>query len=72
MKSLFKRLNVSGHFEDFKHHAESHRNNKRLRSRKERRKLNEHQKDMVSSESRAQGEMEEKIRPCAKKKDENV
>lgn len=41
MKSLFKKLDVSGHFKDFKHHAISYRNNKKIRSRKERRMLNE-------------------------------
>ena len=41
MRSLFKRLDVSGHFKDFKHHAVSYRNNKKIRSRKERRILRE-------------------------------
>ena len=42
MKSLFKKLDVSGHFKDFKHHAVSYRNNKKIRSRKERRMLKNH------------------------------
>lgn len=41
MKSFFKKLDVSGHFKDFKHHAVSYRNNKKIRSRKERRMLKE-------------------------------
>lgn len=41
MKSLFKRFNTSGHFKDFKHHAVSYRNNKKIRARKERRMLKE-------------------------------
>lgn len=41
MKSLFKKLDVSGHFKDFKHHAASYRNNKKIRARKERRMLKE-------------------------------
>ena len=41
MKSLFKRLNTSGHFKDFKHHAVSYRNNKKIRAKKERRILKE-------------------------------
>lgn len=43
MKSLFKKLDVSGYFKDFKHHAVSYRKNKKIRSRKERRMLNEAQ-----------------------------
>lgn len=43
MKSLFKRLDTSGHFPDFKHTAKGQRNNKKIRSRKERRMLNETQ-----------------------------
>ena len=43
MKSLFKKLDVSGHFKDFKHHAVSYRNNKKIRARKERRMLKEEQ-----------------------------
>lgn len=39
MKSLFKRLNTSGHFPDFKHTAKGQRDNKKIRSRKERRKM---------------------------------
>ena len=41
MKSLFKRLDTSGHFPDFKHTAKGQRDNKKIRSRKERRMLKE-------------------------------
>ena len=41
VRSLFKKLDVSGHFKDFKHHAVSYRNNKKIRARKERRMLKE-------------------------------
>ena len=41
MKSLFKRLNTSGHFPDFKHTAKGQRDNKKIRARKERRMLKE-------------------------------
>ncbi len=39
MKSLFKRLDTSGHFSDFKHKAKSWRDDKKIRARKERRML---------------------------------
>ncbi len=41
MKSLFKRLDTSGHFSDFFHKAKSQRDNKKIRARKERRMLKE-------------------------------
>lgn len=41
MKSLFKRLDTSSHFPDFKHTAKGQRDNKKIRSRKERRMLKE-------------------------------
>ena len=40
MKSLFKRFDTSGHFPDFKHTAKGQRDNKKIRSKKERRILN--------------------------------
>ena len=43
MKSLFKRLDTSGHFPDFFHKAKSQRDNKKIRARKERRMLKEEQ-----------------------------
>ena len=43
MKSLFKRLDTSGHFPDFKHTAKGQRDNKKIRARKERRILKEEQ-----------------------------
>ena len=43
MKSLFKRLDTSGHFPDFKHTAKGQRDNKKIRARKERRILKERQ-----------------------------
>lgn len=43
MKSLFKKLDVSGHFKDYKHRASSYRKNKKIRARKERRMLKEEQ-----------------------------
>ena len=43
MKSLFKRLDTSGHFPDFKHTAKGQRDNKKIRARKERKMLKEEQ-----------------------------
>ena len=43
MKSLFKRLDTSGHFPDFKHTAKGQGDNKKIRARKERRILKERQ-----------------------------
>lgn len=43
MRSLFKRLDTNGHFPDFKHTAKGQRDNKKIRSRKERRMLKERQ-----------------------------
>lgn len=40
MKSLFKHFDTSGHFPDFKHTAKGQRDNKKIRTRKERRILN--------------------------------
>lgn len=40
MKAYFKKLDVRGHFPDFKHKAQSQRDNKKIAARKERRKLN--------------------------------
>ena len=41
MKALFKRLDTSGHFPDFKHTAKGQRDNKKIRARKERKMLKE-------------------------------
>ena len=49
MKSLFKRLNTSGHFPDFKHTAKGQRDNKKIRARKERKMLKE-EHDALSKE----------------------
>lgn len=43
MKAFFKRLDTSGHFPDFKHTAKGQRDNKKIRSRKERRILKKRQ-----------------------------
>lgn len=39
-KGLYKKLKTSGHFRDFFHRASSLRNDKKIRSRLERRRLN--------------------------------
>ena len=41
MRSLFKKLDTSGHFPDFKHTAKGQRGNKKIRAKKERKMLNE-------------------------------
>ena len=48
MKSLFKRLDTSGHFPDFKHTAKGQRDNKKIRARKERRMLKEQEAEPLS------------------------
>jgi len=41
LKSYFKKLDVRGHFPDFKHKAKSNKENKKIAAKKERRKLND-------------------------------
>lgn len=47
MKASFKKLKTSSHFSDFWHKAKSWRLNKKIRARKERRILNEENKDDI-------------------------
>ena len=51
MKSLYKKLDTSGHFPDFKHKAKSWKANKKIRSKKERKILNDEKKEASDGES---------------------
>lgn len=51
MKSLFKRLNTSGHFPDFKHTAKGQRDNKKIRAKKERRMNESEAKQAIMNET---------------------
>lgn len=50
-KGLYKRSGLEGLFTDFKHHARSWRNSKRMRAKRERKLLKKEIKEKKSDES---------------------